>query len=364
MYFLGEASNYRGRTLRHFFAIGSKTHSDSLKSHLSTRYHAEKSNIFLMHSGRSALCLALKTLVPKGSAVLVNGFTCHAVVEAVKSAHLTPVFADIEPTTLNFSTNTLKKAQKSHQNIKAIILQNTFGNPLDIAEIEKFAKKNSLIIIEDMAHCVGRFYRDGREIGTVGHAAAFSFGKGKSIDTITGGALILRTPNISINFPELHPRLSDTLRARWYPVFGVFLRASFHLHLNKFLAGALIHLHFIERSADTRLDLTHRLSHWQARLALDQFTSLNTKSPLRDFTLVEDRDKLLEKLKKNGYNFDEFWYETPVSPRRYYQKSGFIESDCPVATSVSKTIINLPTWYQKSELKLAQKIIKEHKNGR
>ncbi|MBR3368420.1 DegT/DnrJ/EryC1/StrS family aminotransferase [Candidatus Saccharibacteria bacterium] len=359
MIFLGEASNLKGKTLHHFFTHGRKNDSLALKDYLLKSFGAKKA--ILTANGRSALCLALKTLIPKGSEVVLNGFTCQAVVIAIKKAGCIPIYADIEKETLNYSPETLENLLKTHKDIKAFIIQNSLGNPVDIEKFEKIAKKYDLKLIEDLAHCAGRKYKDGRLVGSVGDASAFSFGKGKSIDTTTGGALIFReTPENLPKTPEKKPKFSQNFRARFYPVFGSFIRASFRLHLNKIITGGLLKLHFIERSADAPLDLTRCPAHWQSKLALEQLKN-SQKGPIRNFLFVENRQELLKKLRKKGYIFDEIWYDVPVSPVRYYKKSGFDENACPIATEVSKKIINLPTWIEKTKLKTAENIIKEYK---
>lgn len=365
MIFLGEASNYKGKVCHHLFARGRKKDSESLKSYLAGIYGTEIKNIALTANGRSAICLALKSLIPENSEVVLNGFTCRAVLVAIREANCTPVFADIEKATLNYNPETLEKLLKIHKNVKAIVIQNTLGNTVDIKKFEKIAKDNNLIIIEDLAHCTGQHYPDGRLVGSVGDATALSFGKGKTLDTITGGALILRKNPITLQkFPKKHPKFAQNFRARFYPFFGIFIRASFHLHLNKIYIGALLKLHFIERSADAPLDLTHRPAHWQAKLVLEQLEKIpKNPEPIRKFLFVNNREELLKKLKKNGYNFDEIWYDVPVSPARYYKNSGFDEKSCPVATEVAKEIINIPTWIEKSKLKQAEKIIKEYQKN-
>lgn len=360
MIFLGVASNLKGKALHHLFTHGRKKDSLALKNYLLKQYNAKTA--ILAANGRSALCLGLKTLVPKGSEVVLNGFTCHAVLVAIKSAGLKPVFADIDEKTLNYTPETLEKLLKTHQNIRAFIIQNTLGNPVEIEKFEQIAEKYNLKLVEDIAHCAGQKYPDGSLVGSIGDAVAFSFGKGKSIDTITGGALIFREipENLPKN-PEKKPKFSQNFRARFYPLFGGLIRASFNLHLNKFLTGTLLKLHFIERSADAPLDLSRRPAHWQSKLALEQFKKLpKNPKPIREFCLVNNRDELLKKLRKNGYIFDEIWYDVPISPARYYKKTGFDEKACPIATRVSKEIINLPTWVNETKLKTAKKIIKEH----
>ncbi len=361
MFFLGQAANYRPvDILKHTFAVGGATDSKDLRRYLAVRYQSTADKVALFHNGRSALACALKLLAPAHSEVLINGFTCYAVVEAVRSARLTPVFADIDKETLHFDADELEQKIKQHPHLKAIIIQNSLGIPVDIKKIEKVAKAHDLLIIEDLAHCTGTKYPDGREVGTVGDATALSFGKGKSIDTISGGALIMRdTP---VTQPQLRPPLPDSLRDRWYPILGLLMRGARYLHAHKLVTGGFLKLGLIERSADAVLDPKVRLTHWQARLALSQLKArpARRRSPLREHYLVDNRDKVLDELTKKGYIFQEIWYETPVSPARYYKKVHFDEAECPNAVKIAEHIVNLPDYYPKEQLQPAVKIIKEH----
>lgn len=365
MIFLGEASNYKGKVCHHLFTRGRKKDSDALKSYLAGIYGTEIKNVMLTANGRSALCLGIKSLIPENSEIVLNGFTCKAVLVAIREANCTPIFADIEKETLNFTPEKLEELLKSHKNIKAFIIQNTLGNVVNIKKFEEIAKENNLVMIEDLAHCTGQHYADGRLVGSVGDITALSFGKGKTLDTITGGALILKKPAENPQkSPKKRPKFAQNYRARKYPFFGVFIRASYILHINKFYIGLLLKLHLIQRSADEPLDLIHRPAHWQAKLALEQLEKMpKNPNPIRKFLFVDNREELLKKLKKNGYNFDEIWYDVPVSPKRYYKTSGFDEKSCPVATEVAKEIINIPTWIEKTKLKQAEKIIKEYQKN-
>ncbi|MDO4741939.1 MAG: aminotransferase class I/II-fold pyridoxal phosphate-dependent enzyme [Candidatus Saccharibacteria bacterium] len=356
--FLGQASNYKAKdVLRHIFAVSSKRWSNILIGRLKERYEAE--SVYLMSNGRSAIAAALKTLLPDRGGVIINGFTCYAVLQAVKYAGCTPIYADINEKTLNFDVKTLEKALKNHPEAKAIIIQNTLGIRVNIAEIEAFAKRHGLKIVEDLAHSTGLKYLDGREVGSVGDAAALSFGKGKSLDTTTGGALVLK--NKTFNFKNKRPKLRETLRARWYPLLGAIGRGFSTAHLGKFWYGPLIRLHLIERAVDAKIDLTRRPAYWQAKLAARQIAQNDKRGaiPIRTHRLVRDRGKLIEKLDKNGYDFREIWYDVPVSPIRYYKSLNFPEKECPVATKVASEIINIPTYYKKEKLEKAFKIIEE-----
>ena len=356
-YFLGLAANKK-EAFKHLFTHGSKQDLAKLKGFLSEKYEGEA---VLAKNGRSALALALKAYFDKGDKVLVNGFTCFAVYEAVRAAELEPVFVDINRADLNFDEKTLRAAMEP--GVKGVIVQNSLGNPVEMTKIEKFTKENELLIIEDLAHCVGVKYKDGREAGTVGVATALSFGKDKSIDTISGGAVIFRAPKKhEVKMPSKSPRKADNFRARMYPMFGRMCRRLTRVHLGGVMMKFLLKTHQVERSADNKLDLERGIAKFEAKLALEQLQQLKKSGepPIREFFLVKNRNEVLQKLKVAGYYFDGFWYEKPVSPNRYYKKVHFPEDKCPVAVEVSEKIINFPTYYNKSELDAACKIVKEY----
>ena len=359
-FFLGLAANYNKEDRRaQLFSVGRKEDYTDLEQFLKRKYIGQKA--VLTKNGRSALTLALKAYFNQGDKILVNGFTCFAVYEAVKAAKLEPVFADIELNNLNFSEKTVLKSLIP--DIKGIIIQNTLGNPIDIEKIEKIAKENNLTIIEDLAHCAGIKYSDGREAGTIGAATILSFGKEKAIDTVSGGAVVFRDDyQNEINLPTKSPRFSDYLRSRFYPTFGAICRNLTHVHLGGFLMKALIKIHWVEKSADSKLDLSRKPSKFEARRALIQIKSLSKtgEKPLRDFYYVNNRGEVLNKLKKAGYYFDSFWYEKPISPIRYYSKTHFPEELCPNAVYAANHIINFPKYYKKPDLKKAQEIIKDY----
>ena len=389
-YFLGMAAGYEtAGWVEHLFTIGKKKDLDELTRFLAKKYNGEA---ILTKNGRSALTLALKAYFEPGDAVIVNGFTCYAVYEAVKAAGLVPIFADISKEDLNFDVDTLTNAADGHFEVvrdngseiaseprddgrersgpkngrpcvRGIIVQNTLGNPANIRAITKFAKEHELTIIEDLAHCAGVKYTDKRETGTVGAACVLSFGKDKSIDTISGGAVVFREPKKhDIKAPSNHPKLSDHLRARFYPMFGGMCRGLTYIGIGGAVMRGLVKIHWVERSADNKLDLTRRLSKFEAKLALKRLKDLkrNGEPPLRDFVFVRDRDELLKKLQAKGYYFSGFWYEKPVSPVRYYKKVHFPEKECPNAIYAAEHIINLPIYYSRRDLGPAMKIIKEY----
>ncbi|MBQ9019849.1 DegT/DnrJ/EryC1/StrS family aminotransferase, partial [Candidatus Saccharibacteria bacterium] len=346
-YFLSLASQFRLRdVLRHTFSFGTQKDSEVLISHLAKRYNTSTEKVALYATGRSALARAIELLVPPDSEVIITSLTCHAVVESVVAAGCTPVFADVNKETLHYGVKELRACYKEHHDAKAIIVQNNLGYPVDMKSIEKFCDLHDLIIIEDLAHCAGVYYPDGREAGTVGDAAILSFGKGKSIDTIAGGALILNNADEDhiIDAPSRRPSLLSSIRARLYPLFGWLARLLSYLHLSGIFMRILLFLRLIQRSADAELDLTRRCTHWQSKLALRQLKRLpKNRPPIRDFFFVKDRELVLKKLQRKGFYFNDVWYDVPVAPVRYFADVNFPSDECPIATELAAHIINIPT---------------------
>jgi len=349
--FLGQASNYSARqVLRQLFAWGTKKDSAALKRKLARKYDAKSEDVYLYHTGRSALAAAFQAVAPAGSGIIIPGLTCIAVVRAVRAAGCVPIFVDIDPQTLQYDWIALDKTLKVCYNASTIVAQNTLGLPLDMEKLEQVAHQYDLKIVEDLAHCAGRFYPDGREIGTVGVAAALSFGKGKAIDTMAGGALVLREKvKVEPVSPTKRPHWSDRWRERWYPVLGAIMRAGYHVGLGKVFTAIFLKLKWIQKSADAELNLDTRLTHWQAKLASRQLDHLPS-TPLREHKLISHRDELLKVLKVKGYYLDEIWYDTPVSPARYTAEAKFPESECPNTVKIAAEIINYPSWYSAEQL--------------
>ena len=379
-YFLGQAASFRvKKTFRFLFSFGTRQDFDELKQDLAEKYQVKKSQVYLFHSGRTAITLALLSQIPKElkqdsknpkeqPAVAITSLTCFAVVQAVKTAGYQPVFLDIDPKTLHFNAEALEKSLKQHPNIQAVIVQNNLGLPCDMKNIQAVAKAHKLFLIEDLAHSLDIEYSDGVTAGSLGDVVILSFGKGKSLDASSGGALILRksSKNQLLADPQIgssRPKLSDSLRDRFYPFFGLLSRTLSYLPAGKYnlgqrLMGVLVKLNFVHRSADAEVDFYHRMTYWQAKYIRQELKNFHApRGLLRVPYYVQDQQRTLHKLQKAGFYFDEVWYDTPVAPKRHFNKSGFNPADCPVATVVAKHLVNLPVYYSMQELSLARQII-------
>jgi perosamine synthetase len=100
-----------------------------------------------------------------------------------------PVFADIDPVTLNLDPEAAAAAVGSRT--KALLPVHIFGYPADMPAFERLAGRHGLGIVEDACEALGARHRDGAEVGGRGHPAAFGFYANKQLTTGEGGMIAL-----------------------------------------------------------------------------------------------------------------------------------------------------------------------------
>ena len=146
-----------------------------------------------VNSGTSALHLGLEVAgVGEGDEVILTAQTFVASGLAVLMANGRPVFADIQYKTGNIDPESIK--EKITARTKAIMPVHWGGYPCDLDEINKIAKENNLVVIEDASHALGATYK-GRPIGSLSAFTAFSFQAIKHLTTGDGGALCCLNKN-------------------------------------------------------------------------------------------------------------------------------------------------------------------------
>jgi dTDP-4-amino-4,6-dideoxygalactose transaminase len=139
-------------------------------------------------TGTDADILALAVLhdfgAKRGDEVIVPALSFVATGNAVVHAGFKPVFVDIERHTLNIDPKKIEGAIT--KKTRAIMPVHLMGKPAEMDTINKIAKKHNLYVIEDAAEAHGAVYK-GRNIGTLGHMAAYSTYIAHIITTIEGG---------------------------------------------------------------------------------------------------------------------------------------------------------------------------------
>ena len=146
-------------------------------------------------NGTDALLLPLLASgIGPGDAVFVPSFTFAATAEVVALAHAEPVFVDIDPDTYNIDIASLEAAidmvkTEGRLKPKAIIPVDLFGLAADYEAIDKIAKREKLLVIEDAAQSIGG--RTGKTMcGAFAHVGSTSFYPAKPLGCYgDGGAM-------------------------------------------------------------------------------------------------------------------------------------------------------------------------------
>lgn len=140
-----------------------------------------------LNSGTAALHLALDSLnLREGDEVIVPPITFISTIHAVSYVGATPVFADVEPDTMNLSAADVER--KITDKTKAIIVVHLAGHPCDMDAIHALADAHGIRVIEDAAHACGAEYK-GRPIGSISELTCFSFHAVKNLTCGEGGAI-------------------------------------------------------------------------------------------------------------------------------------------------------------------------------
>jgi dTDP-4-amino-4,6-dideoxygalactose transaminase len=140
--------------------------------------------------GRMAFRYLLESLdLPPGSEVIVPALTFWVVPEIARVSGLTPVFADVDPSTFTLDTRAFEGAITARTRV--VVPTHLWGLPCDMDPILEIAARNDIIVIEDCAHALGATYR-GRPVGTLGQASFFSFQTLKPLNSYGGGMAVTR----------------------------------------------------------------------------------------------------------------------------------------------------------------------------
>lgn len=339
---------------------------------------------FYFYKGRVALYAILKALgIQAEDEVILSGFTCVVVPNAISYLGAKPVYVDIDPETYNIDPQ--KITAKITEKTRAIIAQHTFGIPAAMEKIDDIAGKYNLNVIEDSCHGIGSKYR-GREIGTFGDAAFFSSQWSKPVTTGFGGWIRANNPELEVKLDKIYPSFSDppikydyVLRLQ-YLLFSKLLTPSlfwFAQDIYRMLSKYGIALGSStndELQCKMPANYEMRMTKWQKvkieeklagisavidhrRAVVSQYEKLLPQAgvaPLRlpgDHEIVflrypvrvKDKSRVLALAKKERIEMGD-WFLSPVHPvLAGWEKVSYEQGMCPNAEEACDQVINLPT---------------------
>jgi len=341
---------------------------------------------FFFFKGRVALYAVLKAMgIKEGDEVILPGFTCVVVPNAVLYLGAKPIYAEIDTQTYNVSAETIEPLITTRT--RAVIVQNTFGLSPDLNPIMALAERHGIYVIEDCAHGLGASYR-GHPAGTNTHAAFFSTQWSKPISTGLGGIAHVRDNELAhkvsviaaqIPLPGFMEQviLAAQVWVRpladqpflYYPLVkayrfltqkaGLSVGSSVgdELHTVQMPPGYLKRMGGFQRRGlqrDLKI-LPHRVQQRQRTAehydAFFKGTSIQPPyrpdyaghSMLRYSIRVPDKRKLLEHARKLRIPLGD-WFVSPLHPvEGDLSQWGYTAGQCPVAEEACAEVVNLYT---------------------
>lgn len=346
-----------------------------LKRRLKSHFFSSDTNISLYLTGRAALFQYLNSLhLRSGDEVIVQAFTCEAVILPILELGLTPVYIDVNTSDFSMDINDLYKKYTSKA--KAIIIQHTFGiTPKNRNNLIAYAKKNKLQIIEDVAHGFDHnLFRSKRYSGAI----LLSFGRSKWLSSMFGGALAIRGIRIGKtmkiaekNIPD--PSLWILLQIIFYKINSVIIKKTYNIVIGKAIHFVFKQFNLIIPEVTKKekrgnfdsiflrtfpniaaiflLEQLNRFNDvWNKRKNVSSFfdsklqsNTANGLGLLRYPFLCENPNQLQAKALQQNILLGR-WYSQIVAPNELDLSSvGYSNGSCPNAEKLCKQVINLPT---------------------
>jgi len=346
----------------------------------------ESRQVFPFIKGRVALYAILRAAgIGPGDEVLVPGFTCYVVPAAVGYTGAKPLFYDIEPATYNGDPH--QAAALITPATRAVIVQHTFGMPMDLGALPEICKQRKVILVEDCAHAMGAETPAG-PVGTLGDAAFSSLQWSKLATTGLGGLAHVSNARLESKLSEVFRDeirepgalksyklaiLSSLYNRFFRPSWYWRIRGVYHwLSERNVLYGSSTSSEFTEPNmpanyrerfgapragqlrrvlAELPLQLDHRkriagiYSDWCREKGLFmQKTPPGCRSAhLRFPLLVERRDELLAAAQAERIEIGD-WMNAPLHPQEATERTfGYKRGMCSIAEAVAARVINLPT---------------------
>lgn len=286
-------------------------------------------------SGTAAIELTLRGLgVGPGDQVITTPFTFIATAEAISAVGATPVFADIDPATYNLDPAAIEAAITPRT--RALLPVHLYGQPADMAALAAIAQRHNLYLIEDAAQAHGAEVH-GQRVGSLGHAACFSFYPGKNLGAYgDGGAVTTDDEALAAKLRKLRDHGRSSKYVHDELGYGHRLDAL----QAAILAAKLPHLD-AANAARRRLAARYRELLAGADLVLPHVP--DGVMPAWHLFVVRSprRDALLASLRAQGIEAG-IHYPLPLHMQPAYRWLGLASGCFPAAEAAAQQVLSLP----------------------
>jgi dTDP-4-amino-4,6-dideoxygalactose transaminase len=287
-------------------------------------------------NGLEALHLVLRAWgVGVGDEVIVPSNTYIATWLAVSNTGAKPV--PVEPMMSTYNLDPAQVEAAITRRTRAIIPVHLYGQPVNMAPIMEIAEKHNLKVLEDSAQAHGALYR-GRRVGSLGHAAGFSFYPGKNLGALGDGGCV--TTNDDRLADEVRMAANYGSRIKYHNEIR-----GFNSRLDELQAAILrVKLPLLDDDNDRRSQIAH--------IYLDGLKdNRNITLPTVDDDSVSvwhlfvirhrNRDKLVEKLLAAGIG-SMIHYPIPPHLQKAYADLGSYSGEYPVSEKIHREVLSLP----------------------
>jgi len=278
-------------------------------------------------NGTDAIVLVLDALgIGPGDAVICPAFTFYATAEAIARRGATPVFADIDPGTMNLDPEEV--AARIGPRTKAILAVHLFGRPAPTAQLARLG----VPVIEDAAQAFG-----SPEIGRTGVASTFSFYPTKNLFALGDGGLV------STDDPELAERVR-MLRFHGSRDKVDFELLGYNSRLDE-LQAAVLRIFLSE--LDSWIALRREAASRYADLGLGASCELPEDEPGHAYHLFvcrsPERDRIRAALKEAAIA-SAVYYTTPLHLQPALSYLGHEPGSLPVTEQIARENFSVPLW--------------------
>lgn len=319
-------------------------------------------------SGTAALHLAAVVAgLGPGKSLITSPITFVASANAALYTGGKPLFADIDPETINLSPSSLGEVLHRNSDVRAVVPVHFAGLPCDMPDIKMKADEAGAVVIEDAAHAIGARYPDGKRVGSCSHSlmTIFSFHPVKAIATGEGGMIttneepiyrrLLRLRSHGINKLDDPFQLptqagKSGMRNPWYYEMR---ELGFHYRITDIqCALGLSQLKKLDKFIERRRDLVDvydkaftGMEHCRPAQVTGRDRSGHHLYVIRIDTdaVGLSRAQIMQELKNRKIACQVHYIPVPAHP--YYRKLGFNPKDYPHAQNYYEEALSIPLYY-------------------
>ena len=286
------------------------------------------------------LCVRLAGVGP-GDEVVTSPFSFVASANCAMYEGAVPVFADVDPRTLDLDPAAVEAAVT--ERTRAVVAVDIFGYPCELDELRAICDRHGLALIEDACEALGAAYK-GRPLGSHGHFATFAFYPNKQMTTGEGGMVVTGDPE--------QWRLLKSLSNQGRADSGGWLehaRFGFNYRLDDIAAAiGIAQLEKLDHLLELRSQVAARYAELLAAVDGAEPLLADDAEHKRSWFVYPvwldpaiDRERVIAALEANGIATSRYLPSIHLQPYMR-ERFGFTKGMFPVSEDASRRLLALP----------------------